>query len=102
MSPLDERFRRRIAATFQTWIDGFAAVLERGQEEGTVRRDMDAASLATFLVAAIEGSFGLAKSARSSAMLRSNLEILSRLLEGLRPAGRGHSRKPAKRRATAQ
>jgi hypothetical protein len=37
-------------------------------------------------VAAIEGSFGLAKAAQSPALLRSNLEVLSTLLESLRSA----------------
>lgn len=84
MSPLDERFRRRIAATFDTWIEGFTKVLLRGQAEGSVRQDLDARQVASFLVAAIEGSFGLAKSARSAAMLRSNLQVLSTLLDSLR------------------
>jgi TetR/AcrR family transcriptional regulator, transcriptional repressor for nem operon len=86
MSPLDERFRRRVAATFETWTDGFAMVLRRGQTEGSVRRGLDPKKLATFLVAAIEGSFGLAKSSQSAAMLRSNLEVLRGLLECLRPS----------------
>jgi TetR/AcrR family transcriptional regulator, transcriptional repressor for nem operon len=86
MSPLDERFRRRVSGTFDAWIDGFAEVLAKGQAEGTVRRNLDPRKVATFLVAAIEGSFGLAKSARSAAMLRSNLEVLSTLLDSLRPA----------------
>src|SRR5919107_3037436 len=93
MSPLDERFRRRIAATFEIWTDGFAAVLRRGQEQGAVRPDVAPNQVAAFLVAAIEGSFGLAKSARSSSMLRSNLEVLSGWLDCLRPdnpkSGRG-------------
>ena len=86
MSPLDERFRRRVAATFDKWTGGFAELLERGQAEGTVRRDLNAKKLAHFLVAAIEGSFGLAKVAQSPVLLRSNLEVLSTLLESLRPA----------------
>src|SRR5690242_9524204 len=73
MAPLDGRFRQRVSATFETWVDGFAKVLAQGQREGTVRKDVDARRFATFLVAAIEGSFGLAKSSGSKAMLRSNL-----------------------------
>ncbi|HET6837614.1 MAG TPA: TetR/AcrR family transcriptional regulator [Gemmatimonadales bacterium] len=86
MSPLDERFRRRVAATFDAWSRGFAEALERGQAEGTVRKDVNAKKMAHFLVAAIEGSFGLAKAAQSPALLRSNLEVLSGLLDSLRPA----------------
>jgi AcrR family transcriptional regulator len=86
MSPLDERFRRRVAGTFDLWTEGFARCLERGQREGTVRGDVAAAPVATFIVAAIEGSFGLAKSARSTAMLRSTLEVLAGFLDCLRSA----------------
>ena len=99
VSPLDESFRRRIDATFDTWRSGIAEALRRGQAEGSVRRDVDADRIAAFMVAAIEGSFGLAKSAKSSVMLRSNLQILSTFLEGLRPArnrrGRGKMAAPA-------
>ena len=86
MSPLDERFRRRVDATFDTWRDAFASALERGQADGTVRQDVDPRKVAGFIVAAIEGSFGLAKSARSGPMLRSNLEVLGTFLDSLRPA----------------
>jgi len=87
MSPLDERFRRRLAAALKAWTDGFAAALKRGQAAGTVRRDVDARKVAAFVVAAVEGSFGMAKNARSAAVLRSNLDVLGEFLEGLR-AGR--------------
>jgi len=97
MSPLDERFRRRVAATFETWTEGFAQVLRHGQTEGSVRKDLDSRKLATFLVAAIEGSFGLAKSAQSPAILHSNLEVLGTLLECLRPSDR--MRKKTRRRS---
>jgi TetR/AcrR family transcriptional regulator, transcriptional repressor for nem operon len=84
MSPLDEQFRRSVDATFETWREGFAQVLARGQAEGTVRRDVDAKKVATFIVAAVEGSYGLAKSAQSGPMVRANLEMLGMFLEGLR------------------
>ena len=86
MSPLDQRFQRAISATFDTWTDAVARALRRGQAEGSVRGDVDAPKVAAFVVASIEGSFGLAKSARSASMLRSNLEVLGSFLEGLRPA----------------
>jgi TetR/AcrR family transcriptional repressor of nem operon len=88
MSPLDEEFRRVVNATFESWRKGFARALERGQAEGTVRKDVDAKKVAAFVVAAAEGSYGLAKGARSAAMLRSNLELLSTFLDSLRPPAR--------------
>ena len=88
MSPLDERFRRLVDATFETWRKGFARALERGQAEGSVRQDVDARKVAAFLVAAAEGSYGLAKSANSRTMLRSNLETLATYLDSVRAAPR--------------
>jgi TetR/AcrR family transcriptional repressor of nem operon len=88
MSPLDQRFRRGVNATFDIWTDAVAKDLKRGQAEGTVRRNVDARKIAAFVVASIEGSFGLAKGAQSAAMLRSNLEVLCSFLESLRPPKR--------------
>ena len=107
MSPLDQRFRRGINATFDIWRDAVAKDLERGQAQGTVRRDVDAQKVAAFVVASIEGSFGLAKGAQSAAMLRSNLELLGSFLESLRPVEKKGKRariKPArsKRRQPAR
>jgi len=86
MSPLDERFRRRVAVVFESWIESFAQALERGRREGTVRNDVDARKVATFIVASIEGTFGLAKNAKSAPLLRANFEVLYDFLDGLRPA----------------
>lgn len=86
MSPIDEAFRRKLAGLIGRWTDAFAAALRRGQEEGSVRRDVDAGSIAAFLVAAVEGSFGMAKNAKSVDLLRSDLEVLAGFLETLRPA----------------
>jgi TetR/AcrR family transcriptional repressor of nem operon len=88
MSPLDQRFRRGVNATFDIWTGAVAKDLERGQADGLVRRDVDAQKIAAFVVASIEGSFGLAKGAQSATMLRSNLEVLSSFLESLRPTSR--------------
>lgn len=86
MSPLDQRFRQGVNATFDIWTGAVAKDLARGQAEGTVRKDVDPRKIAAFVVASIEGSFGLAKGAQSAAMLRSNLEVLRSFLESLRPA----------------
>ena len=95
MSPLDEQFRRRVEATFDIWIQSVADDLARGQAEGTVRKDLDPRRVAAFIVASIEGSFGLAKGAQSAALLRSNLEVLGSLLDTLRP---GRTSRPAGRK----
>ena len=84
MSPLDEQFRRRINATLDAWTDGFAAALERGQKDGTVRPDVDPRRIASFIVSAVEGSYGMAKGAKSTRLFRSNLGVLIGFLETLR------------------
>jgi len=91
MSPLDEQFRSRISATFELWTGEFAAALQRGKAAGSVRGDIDPRAVADFIVASIEGSFGLAKSAKSVRILRSNLEQLCDYLEGLRARGQSPS-----------
>ena len=45
---------------------------------------MDADRVAAFVVASVEGAFGLAKAADSVEVLRSNLETLAEYLETLR------------------
>jgi TetR/AcrR family transcriptional repressor of nem operon len=103
MSPLDQKFRRGVNATFDLWTGAVARQLEQGQKKGTVRRDADARKVAAFVVAAIEGSFGLAKGAQSAALLRSNLEVLSSFLESLRPQPRrpAPGRRSKRRRAAS-
>lgn len=86
MSPLDEGFRTRVAATLDAWTEAFTDALERAQRRGSVRADVDARRVAGLLVAAVEGSFGMAKNATSVDLLRSNLEVLADFLETLRPA----------------
>jgi TetR/AcrR family transcriptional repressor of nem operon len=92
MSPLDEKFRRRVAETLDTWTEGYTTALERAQALGLVRPDVSPARVAAFLVASVEGAFGMAKNAKSVATLRSNLELLATYLDTLRPERRGGSR----------
>jgi AcrR family transcriptional regulator len=85
MSPLDEEFRARVAATLGAWTDAFAGALGRAQQQGFVRPDVDTRRVAGLIVAAVEGSFGMAKAEQSVDALRSNLDALADLLEWLRP-----------------
>ena len=89
MSPLDEKFRVRVAEALEAWTAGYARALERAKALGVVRRDVNPAQVAAFIVAAVEGSFGMAKNAKSVATLRSNLDTLVSFLDTLRPARRG-------------
>ena len=89
MAPLDEGFRSRVAGALREWTDGIAEAVRLGQERGTVRPDVDAEGVAGFVVASVEGAFGMAKAADSVEILRSNLDMLASFLETLRPSRAG-------------
>lgn len=84
MSPLDEGFRRRAAKIFKDWHDAIAMALRQGQRLGLVRNDVDAGETATFLIAAYEGLFSLAKNSQDVRMLQGGQKTLIRFLESLR------------------
>lgn len=86
MSSQDEGFRKRLDNVMTVWRGGIAATLSRGQRDGTVREDVDVHRVSAFIVAAIAGILATAKSARNIDQLRSNTEILSSYLHGLRAA----------------
>ena len=84
MSPIDEGFRKRTARLFKHWHDAITSALRTGQKHGVVRNDMDPDEVATFLIAAYEGYFSLAKNSQDARVLRSGLKKLIGYLEGLR------------------
>ena len=85
MSPLDEGFRHRIQATFETWRRGLAQALRQGQAVGTVRQGIDPNHMATFILAAIEGTIGLVKSSQDPAVFEASYQGLDRFLSTLEP-----------------
>jgi len=84
MSPIDEGFRQRINREINHWRDELQAAFERGQEAGNVKETIDTKQVATFFIASMEGSIGLAKNAQDRALLESCTEGLINYLEGLR------------------
>jgi TetR/AcrR family transcriptional regulator, transcriptional repressor for nem operon len=94
MSAVDEGFHRRIANLYRRWEGAVAGALERGQQHDYIRKDLDVAAAATFIVASIEGAFGLAKNRRSREPLEACSSGLMRYLETLRPTT---DRRPAGR-----
>lgn len=69
MAPVDEGFRSRVEAIYQAWREGTALALEHGKKTGAVKKDVDVNSVATMLVASLEGCMGLAKNAQSKKVL---------------------------------
>ena len=79
----DEGFRRRLAAVYESWHEGLVELLIRSQKQGAIRPDVDVHGAATFVIAAWEGSIGLAKSHPTSVTLRRCRRGLETYLESL-------------------
>lgn len=86
MSGLDPAFQKRLAAVFEGIINNISAALARGKTHGLVRADVDCDAAATFILAAVEGSIGLAKGTRSEETLARSMEEARRYLASLRAA----------------
>lgn len=85
MSSLDEGFRLRVGEIYRKWQQGVEQALLRGQAQGTVDPELDAATAADFYVAALAGGRGLAKTTRSARVLQNCVAGMMRYLESLRP-----------------
>lgn len=90
MASVDDGFQERISCICDRWQGELSNALASGQARGLVRPDLDPAGIATFLVATVQGSIGLAKSCQCGDTFdRSRTEVL-RYLETLRPAAATH------------
>ncbi len=87
MSPLDERFRKRLERIFNGWQEGIATALRRGQSQGTVRRDLVPEETASFLIATYEGYTLLAKNAQDAKVWEVGIRNIVRWLRSLRALG---------------
>ena len=87
MSPLDEGFRKRLAMVFHAWQEGIASALREGQMQGMVRRDVEPAEAAGFLIATLEGYVSLAKNAQDAKVMKAGIRNIVVWLESLRPPG---------------
>ncbi len=85
MAGVDEGFRQRIEALYRNWRKGLARAFRHGQQNGTVRGDVDAEQVAAFTVAALQGAFAQAKNAQSVEVFQDCLGGLSVFLTALRP-----------------
>jgi AcrR family transcriptional regulator len=93
MSPVDADFRTHLTAILDRWRNGVAGALKRGQERGLVRASVDARATALFIVSAIEGCIGIAKTLQSPRALRECTGEIARYVESLRAPPRSERRK---------
>ena len=89
MSSLHRGFRKRLESVFQTWQQGVASALRVGQADGSVRRDLDPAETAGFLIAMVEGYGSLAKNAQDAKVMKAGIRKIVGWLQSLRPPGNG-------------
>ena len=83
MSPVDEGFRKRLDEIFQSWKEAIARALREGQQQAQVRCDVDPDRSAAFIIAAIEGSIGMAKNTQDSGPWNACKEGLEHYIESL-------------------
>jgi TetR/AcrR family transcriptional regulator, transcriptional repressor for nem operon len=86
-SPLDEGFRKRLATVFHEWPEGIASALRKGQTHGRVRRDVEPAETAGFLMAMVEGYVSLAKNAQDAQVSKTGKKNMVGWLRSLRVPG---------------
>ena len=84
MSPIDETFRLHLNAIFQDWVTVVQKALARGKKSGEVRKNVDAAQTAFFIVSALEGCVGMSKNTQSIAAFRGCLAQLIHYLYTLK------------------
>jgi TetR/AcrR family transcriptional repressor of nem operon len=84
MSPVDEQFRKRLERIFLAWQEGVAALMRRGQSEGTVRRNLNPEETASFLVSMVEGYASLAKNAQDPKVWEVGMKNIVGWLRSLR------------------
>jgi TetR/AcrR family transcriptional repressor of nem operon len=94
MSPLDAGFRRRLAKVFHAWQHSVASVLRNGQADGRVRRDVDPAETAGFLIAMVEGYGSLAKNAQDPKVMRAGIRNIVGWLQSLRAPSKRERKSP--------
>jgi len=85
MAPIDEGFRSRVEDVYRSWRKGTERAFVKGQENGYMREDVNAISVATMVVASLEGCMGLAKNSRSKKVLFQCGRSVIDYLDSLKP-----------------
>ena len=84
MAPIDESFRFRVEEVYRSWREGIESAFVKGQEKGFVKKELNVTSVATMIVASLQGCMGLAKNAQSKKVLLQCGQSVIEYLESLR------------------
>ena len=83
MSFEDEGFRMRINSVFDNWCNQIADLLRQGQNEGTVKQDIDALKMARFLVSSFQGIQCNSKCTKDMDRYHDNVAFLRNIIRDL-------------------
>jgi TetR/AcrR family transcriptional repressor of nem operon len=86
MSPLDDGFRRRFDAMYDTWRRTIADALARGQRGGYVRRGIDVRAVAALVVVGQIGVWSMGKHSQNAKLMRQAGEAMCDVLDSYRVA----------------
>lgn len=84
MSPIDAVFRDKLQKVVQKKHELISKALLKGQQQGNVSMNIKAEDLAYFILSALEGSFSMAKVAKSTEVFEASLSVLVNYLKTLK------------------
>jgi AcrR family transcriptional regulator len=87
LSDTDDKARMSLAEHFAEWRAMLAAALERMRDAGVLRADVDAAALATGLLAAVEGGYLLSQTAHDPRLMQTALNSAIGHIMSFAPSG---------------
>ena len=85
LAGVDEDFRKHLDGIADDWRAGIQAAFERGQKAGNIRKDVNAAAVASLVFATYQGLIGSVKTSHDQDAVTAGLSVFLDLLEGLRP-----------------
>lgn len=83
MSPLNEQFNLALKKILDKWQDALAEVLEKGQQSGDIRTQVDPKAAAAFIIVSYEGLRSVGKVYQSKDFYRTYLGQLKLYLKSL-------------------
>jgi hypothetical protein len=87
LSDTDDRARISLAEHFAEWQAMLAAALERMRDSGALSADIDAPTLATGLLAAVEGGYLLSQTAHDPRLLQTAMNSAIGHIRSFAPVG---------------
>jgi TetR/AcrR family transcriptional repressor of nem operon len=89
LSATNTTYRERLQLTIDSMIDVCRTLIRRGIEQGELHVDIDVDAVATWIIASVEGAWGIAKVHGTKDALRTALLGVQTALEAMRPPRNG-------------